>query len=457
MPESKNGDCKSEEVKPELNSINYRHTYHQDCIRSDAKTSIFQPNQFPRNTLLRGKGLRTRPMRLRPRQVFCTKCKSVCTENSENVKNATNPSAVSTVESDNLDKKQSVDGAFSTPKKLRRIHSAKSMYIHRQESPIIKISFSNPEGKGTVMKIARRSQSYSDDLKSAALNGPPLLSSEHGHRKRAKHHHKHKVKRKKRHRHQSGLENSDDSNFGSAPILTDHSSSYSSMNSNAVQLTEARVNLKRLPDSEISNITPGNNEDREVDDEEVENEDDASNDEDDIYDEASNSTTGSNSSYGSCFSQHRRSRSSSVVDDPLCTNDGPRQDCSDEVRRVKPLMMRIQSHAVDKCVTPKGKAFSIDDIVWGKIHGFPWWPGRIVAISESLKDNGSLVRQLAHVAWFASTTSSMMCCSDLLSFSENFHHRFNKKKKGTYKEAIRQAMLAAQANAAQLQELDILS
>lgn len=55
------------------------------------------------------------------------------------------------------------------------------------------------------------------------------------------------------------------------------------------------------------------------------------------------------------------------------------------------------------------------DIVWGKVGGFPWWPGRVLSITASSK---------AHVAWYASKTSSLMSCDSLSPFLEDYKVRF---------------------------------
>ncbi|KAG6447893.1 hypothetical protein O3G_MSEX005238 [Manduca sexta] len=77
------------------------------------------------------------------------------------------------------------------------------------------------------------------------------------------------------------------------------------------------------------------------------------------------------------------------------------------------------------------------DIVWGKVVGFPWWPGRVLSVSSSSS---------AHVAWYASTTSSLMPCDSLSPFLEDYKIRFNKKKRGPYKEAVKQATIEAKKN-----------
>lgn len=51
------------------------------------------------------------------------------------------------------------------------------------------------------------------------------------------------------------------------------------------------------------------------------------------------------------------------------------------------------------------------DVVWGKVVGFPWWPGKVLSVTPTSK---------AHVAWYASTTSSLMPCDSLSPFLEDF-------------------------------------
>lgn len=51
------------------------------------------------------------------------------------------------------------------------------------------------------------------------------------------------------------------------------------------------------------------------------------------------------------------------------------------------------------------------DIVWGKVVGFPWWPGRVLSVTPTSR---------AHVAWYASTTSSQMPCDSLSPFLEDY-------------------------------------
>ncbi|CAH1399371.1 unnamed protein product [Nezara viridula] len=98
---------------------------------------------------------------------------------------------------------------------------------------------------------------------------------------------------------------------------------------------------------------------------------------------------------------------------------------------------------VTSCKTVNGNTFAVGDIVWGKIHGFPWWPGKVLNI---------LIRQDsdewdAHVSWYGSSTASLMPCDQLSPFLTNFKIRYNRRKKSAgYKEAIRLATNEASAS-----------
>ena len=89
---------------------------------------------------------------------------------------------------------------------------------------------------------------------------------------------------------------------------------------------------------------------------------------------------------------------------------------------------------------------SVGDIVWGKVHGHPWWPGRVLAISgiRNEESNNPWDRD-AHVSWFGSNTSSIMHIHSLQLFLPNFAKRHKKQKKGYYRVAVRQAQEALMA------------
>lgn len=89
---------------------------------------------------------------------------------------------------------------------------------------------------------------------------------------------------------------------------------------------------------------------------------------------------------------------------------------------------------------------SVGDIVWGKVHGHPWWPGKVLAISAIRnEDSRNPWDRDAHVSWFGSNTSSIMRLHGLQLFLPNFSRRHKRRKKGFYRVAVRQAQEAAQA------------
>ena len=121
-----------------------------------------------------------------------------------------------------------------------------------------------------------------------------------------------------------------------------------------------------------------------------------------------------------------------------------RDENGEEDDNLKPLMMKIQTQNVSGCVLKEGREVRVGDIVWGKIPGFPWWPGRVSSITVTQRDNDVVITQLAKVCWFGSNTMSHVHCADLYPFLQEFKARYNKKKKGQYRVAIKQATIAAQ-------------
>lgn len=88
-----------------------------------------------------------------------------------------------------------------------------------------------------------------------------------------------------------------------------------------------------------------------------------------------------------------------------------------------------------------GKILHEGDVVWGKVKGFPWWPAKVSNFTTSNgEENGSFV----NVTWFGSSTTSFLKCDQINPFLDFYKSRFNKHKKtSSYKEAIKQAMAVA--------------
>ncbi|XP_062257260.1 PWWP domain-containing protein 2B isoform X1 [Platichthys flesus] len=117
------------------------------------------------------------------------------------------------------------------------------------------------------------------------------------------------------------------------------------------------------------------------------------------------------------------------------------EDC----KTVPPLTVRLHTRSMTKCVTEEGHAVAVGDIVWGKIHGFPWWPARVLSISGTRKqETASCEAQWpqAKVSWFGSPTTSQLSVAKLSPFRQFFRSRFNRKKKGMYRRAILEAAKA---------------
>ncbi|KAI5107894.1 PWWP domain-containing protein 2B, partial [Silurus meridionalis] len=115
-----------------------------------------------------------------------------------------------------------------------------------------------------------------------------------------------------------------------------------------------------------------------------------------------------------------------------------------EGRTVPPLTVRLHTRSMSKCITEEGHAVTVGDVVWGKIHGFPWWPARILSISGTRReeDEADASWPEAKVAWFGSPTTSQLSVAKLSPFREFFRLRFNRKKKGMYRRAIIEAARA---------------
>ncbi|XP_015904716.1 PWWP domain-containing protein 2B [Parasteatoda tepidariorum] len=396
------------------------------------------------------------------------------------------------------------------PEKLKRIDLVKSEEVDSgsvttggnnatskqglaKTSPVIKISFANPQGKESVLKIPARIKNASDTeedsnwslqensdystknfssakaakkaLKRAkkeaqkravtTANSPTTAvlspSNENGDThaadKEKHHHHKHKVKRKRKHKNgeteteKCDLENTDTRNVFNANgndgwcLRTSFPGDIVSAELNKTSVFDEvkskcykklSISLKRLNAKAYMRCSPKYS---------IEEDSVAS----DVSSASNNSVcSGSGSDYGDVpdFPKHSS---------PLRDND-----------KVKSLTMRIRTQSVKKCILDIGREMTVGDIVWGKIHGFPWWPGKVLALTVSQSYNGAPVNQQAHVTWFGSSTSSFMPCNQLTPFLDDFKIRFNKKKRGPYKEAIKQAISEAQKPHSDISELGLM-
>uniref|UniRef100_A0A8C9RBH6 DNA (cytosine-5-)-methyltransferase n=1 Tax=Scleropages formosus TaxID=113540 RepID=A0A8C9RBH6_SCLFO len=83
-----------------------------------------------------------------------------------------------------------------------------------------------------------------------------------------------------------------------------------------------------------------------------------------------------------------------------------------------------------------GRGFGIGELVWGKLRGFSWWPGRIV--SWWMTGRSRAAEGTRWVMWFGDGKFSVVCVEKLMplsSFSNAFHQpTYNKQP--MYKKAI---------------------
>ncbi|CAL4170373.1 unnamed protein product, partial [Meganyctiphanes norvegica] len=113
------------------------------------------------------------------------------------------------------------------------------------------------------------------------------------------------------------------------------------------------------------------------------------------------------------------------------------------------LLMKLQISEVQQCNINDGQKLAVGDVVWGKIHGFPWWPAKVVCMRILRENSGEVKWQQADISWYGSSTSSIMPAESLQPFLKNFKLRYNKKKRGPYREAIKQATAEAKLTAGQ--------
>ncbi|MBV99964.1 DNA (cytosine-5)-methyltransferase 3A, partial [Eschrichtius robustus] len=83
-----------------------------------------------------------------------------------------------------------------------------------------------------------------------------------------------------------------------------------------------------------------------------------------------------------------------------------------------------------------GRGFGIGELVWGKLRGFSWWPGRIVSwwmMGQSLAAEGTL-----WVMWFRDGKFSVVCVEKLMPLSSfcSAFHQATYNKQPMYRKAI---------------------
>lgn len=424
-------------------------------------------------------------IRLRPRQVLCEKCKN--TLNTEEVpKDKQNPRSSRRLHSEDKERhKVESDPEEKKMGKERREENSASKdlvpksptkdLVHR--SPVIKISYSTPQGKGEVVKIPSRVHGSVEPFcpNKVQENG----SGDHEMSKDVD-----SCQTPKR-----LMDRSTNSQVTSIPKLKLTKPLHSN-----VEIPPPKIRLKpqRISDGQRVSIYKSELID-EINDLQSSREsetdssafcmDDAA---ERSYHDVSLGSSGEDDDFkgfplnqeGHNLLGNYRKRKADSSSASLCSNDSleesksscleinrmdfcdimPGDDISvssskDEQKTVPPLTVRLHSKSVSNCITVEGKTISVGDIVWGKVHGFPWWPARVLSINVNQKENGDPSWQEATVSWFGSPTTSSLSVSKLSSFSEFFKLRFNRKKKGVYRKAIAEAAKATNHLTPEIREL----
>lgn len=87
------------------------------------------------------------------------------------------------------------------------------------------------------------------------------------------------------------------------------------------------------------------------------------------------------------------------------------------------IVSELHSRSVSTYDSPTGKHVSVGDVIWGKIVGFPWWPGRVCSITVNETQGGSVLDYMADIDWYCSPTRSNLPCSVIYPFLEEFSKR----------------------------------
>ncbi|XP_060919859.1 DNA (cytosine-5)-methyltransferase 3A-like isoform X6 [Labrus mixtus] len=94
-----------------------------------------------------------------------------------------------------------------------------------------------------------------------------------------------------------------------------------------------------------------------------------------------------------------------------------------------------------------GRGFGIGELVWGKLRGYSWWPGRIV--SWWVTGRSRAAEGTRWVMWFGEDKFSVICVEKLMPLSSftNAFHQPTYNKQPTYKKAIYEVLQAASSRA----------
>nr|XP_060610770.1 DNA (cytosine-5)-methyltransferase 3A [Anolis sagrei ordinatus] len=97
-----------------------------------------------------------------------------------------------------------------------------------------------------------------------------------------------------------------------------------------------------------------------------------------------------------------------------------------------------------------GRGFGIGELVWGKLRGFSWWPGRIV--SWWMTGRSRAAEGTRWVMWFGDGKFSVVCVEKLLPLSSfaNAFHQATYNKQPMYRKAIYEVLQVASSRSGKI-------
>ncbi|XP_063297958.1 DNA (cytosine-5)-methyltransferase 3A-like isoform X2 [Pelobates fuscus] len=101
----------------------------------------------------------------------------------------------------------------------------------------------------------------------------------------------------------------------------------------------------------------------------------------------------------------------------------------------------------DEAEYEDGRGFGIGELVWGKLRGFSWWPGRIV--SWWMTGRSRAAEGTRWVMWFGDGKFSVVCVEKLMSLSSfaSTFHQATYSKQPMYRKAIYEVLQVASTRA----------
>lgn len=454
VPENEIATIEADIVKRDPHSaLSYRQSYFQNMPLPPPRPLLCgKPQPSPKPKLGPSYTTRTRPLKLRPRQILCSNCKQDCSK-----KNTTKRKLLTN--GGNLPKKKS----RLDPLKKHAPHGLKKRQIHSLKKTL-KISYATPQGKDHVT-ISPRSSGNDKRVNNTQPNGKKVNSIPKGAKHTKQENGKPQIGEEKKKMVVNGFHHNIKKpkhvhSIGSATTLHPKQ-----------EFTTLKVSVEKEKENEnsLSAVAAKEVLTNSLKVHLVE----------DLFVPCSKgrlSDTSSESSYSSSVSSKRSRKSTGMAPSDFLkqeTNDLDREiefkdlppDRSDilsssnenlQPRKVPPLNLKIHKKNVTKYRLQDGRTMCLGDIVWGKIIGFPWWPGRISQIVVSRRDNGAVLQQEAQIRWLGATTISHMPLEKLYPFLPYFKERYNKKRRGVYKNAISEAMEEAKSVSTEVRELNTM-